>query len=122
MKRFITYLCGLITGCCIPLALAQPPVAIAIHGGAGTLSADKTSAEQARVLESTLSAATRAGHKILADGGSSLDAVIMAVSLLESSPHFNAGIGAVFTWDGRHELDASVMRGDTLAAGAVAGA
>lgn len=121
MKRFITCMLGLIVSFYIPLAPAQAPVAIVIHGGAGTLSADKTSAEQARVLESTLSAATRAGHKILADGGSSLDAVIMAVSLLESSPHFNAGIGAVFTWDGQHELDASIMRGDTLAAGAVAG-
>lgn len=103
-------------------AAAAPPVpVIAIHGGAGTISpAEITPAEEAAVRQA-LEASLRSGQGILADGGSALDAVTAALVVLEDSPLFNAGRGAVFTHDGRNELDASVMRGSDLAAGAVGG-
>lgn len=103
------------------MAYADAPIAIAIHGGAGTLDPNRMGAADAEAIQVTLTSAVRAGHAVLSEGGSSLDAVIMAVTLLESSPRFNAGVGAVMTWEGHHELDASLMRGDTLQAGAVAG-
>jgi beta-aspartyl-peptidase (threonine type) len=65
--------------------------------------------------------AVQAGHEVLSSGGSSLDAVTLAVTMLENSPHFNAGRGAVFNAEGRHEMDASIMDGSNLEAGAVAG-
>lgn len=95
--------------------------ALAIHGGAGTISraALKPSAE-AR-YRAALEEALRAGHEVLAAGGTSLDAVTDAVIVLEDSPLFNAGRGAVFNAAGEHELDAAVMEGSSLQAGAVAG-
>lgn len=97
------------------------PIAIAIHGGAGTITRDQMTSSREQAYRAALSAAVEAGHRILADGGSSLDAVTEAVRLLEDSPLFNAGKGAVFTHDGRNELDAAIMDGATLNAGAVAG-
>lgn len=96
-------------------------LAIAIHGGAGTITRENLSAEQEAAYKERLTAATEAGYAILAKGGSSTDAVIAAVQLLEQSPLFNAGRGAVYTWDAEHELDASIMVGETGEAGAVAG-
>ena len=96
------------------------PIAIAIHGGSGTIEKDEFSAEKAAEVRATLEQAVRAGHEILLAGGSSLDAVTRAVTLLEDSPHFNAGRGAVFNAEGRNELDASIMEGAALNAGAVA--
>lgn len=93
--------------------------AIAIHGGAGTLSRAETSAEQERQYLRGLSAALDAGYSVLERGGRSLDAVTAAVVSLEDNPLFNAGCGAVLNRDGVAELDASVMEGRTLAAGAV---
>ena len=105
-------------------AVAEPegqgPIAIAIHGGAGTIAKEALSPEQEAEIRATLEQALRAGHAILAGGGSSLDAVTRAVTLLEDSPHFNAGRGAVFNAEGRNELDASIMEGAGLNAGAVA--
>lgn len=95
--------------------------AIAIHGGAGTLPRAEMSAEAEARYRSGLKEAIDAGFAILQDGGSSLDAVTRAVVLLEDNPLFNAGKGAVFTLDGRNELDASIMDGSTLNAGAVCG-
>ena len=94
---------------------------IAIHGGAGTLPRAEMSADLERRYRSGLDAALGAGAAVLAAGGSSLDAVTRAVVSLEDEPLFNAGRGAVFTFDGRNELDASIMDGSTLAAGAVCG-
>jgi beta-aspartyl-peptidase (threonine type) len=94
---------------------------IAIHGGAGTLSRDNTSPEQERAYTEGLNAALDAGYAILERGGASLDAVIAAVCVLEDNPLFNAGRGAVLTRDGAAELDASVMDGRSLKAGAVTG-
>ena len=94
---------------------------IAIHGGAGAIRRDKLSAAQRREYETGLGAALDAGAKVLAEGGSALDAVAAAVVLLEDDPLFNAGRGATFTFDGKIELDAAIMDGRDRAAGAVAG-
>ena len=95
--------------------------AIAVHGGAGTLSRRDTSAEQEQAYRSGLSEALDAGYALLERGAPSLDAAIAAVCVLEDNPLFNAGRGAVLTRDGAAELDASVMDGKTLKAGAVTG-
>jgi beta-aspartyl-peptidase (threonine type) len=103
------------------VAVAGAPVAIAIHGGSGTINKGEFTPERENEIRATLEQAVRAGHEILTAGGSSLDAVTRAVVLLEDSPHFNAGRGAVFNAEGRNELDASIMNGNSLQAGAVAG-
>lgn len=97
------------------------PVAIALHGGAGTITREQLSDEQEAAIRSKLSQALAAGHEVLTAGGTSLDAVQAAVVVLEQSPLFNAGVGAVYTWEANHELDASIMDGATRNAGAVAG-
>lgn len=94
---------------------------IAIHGGAGTLSRAHISAEQERAYHAALQQVLLAGQAVLAQGGTAMEAVCEAVRLLEDCPLFNAGHGAVFTAEATHELDAAVMDGTTLAAGAVAG-
>lgn len=101
---------------------AEPePFGIVIHGGAGTISRDSMTPVQQQAYETTLKHAVDSGYQVLANGGSSLDAVSAAVVILEDSPLFNAGKGAVYTYDGKHELDAAIMRGDNRGAGAVAG-
>ncbi len=101
---------------------AEParPVAIAIHGGAGTIERSALTAEHEKQIREALEQAVRAGHRILATGGSSLEAVAAAIVILEDSPHFNAGRGAVLNEDGEVELDAALMNGADLSAGAVA--
>jgi beta-aspartyl-peptidase (threonine type) len=94
---------------------------IAIHGGAGTLPRADMSADAERRYRAGLKEAIDAGFAELVAGGTSMDAVTRAVVLLEDNPLFNAGRGAVFTLDGRNELDASIMDGSTLKAGAVCG-
>ncbi len=100
---------------------ADADFVIAIHGGAGTLKPEEIDAEREASIRRDLDAALDAGAAVLAGGGSSLDAVVAAVTTLEDSPHFNAGKGAVFTADGRNELDAALMDGNGQRAGAVAG-
>jgi beta-aspartyl-peptidase (threonine type) len=97
-----------------------PEFAIAIHGGAGVISKDLPE-ETKNAYLSSLETALAIGRDHLAAGGSSMDAVVLVVQFLEEDPRFNAGRGAVYTNEGRHELDASIMDGSTLAAGAVAG-
>jgi len=92
---------------------------IAIHGGAGTILRQAMNAETEGRYHTALTVILSAGQRVLADGGSALDAVTEAVRLLEDCPLFNAGHGAVFTAAGTHELDASVMDGATLEAGAI---
>ena len=92
-----------------------------IHGGAGTILRERMTPEVEQEYRTALTESLRAGHRVLQDGGSSLDAVIAAIVPLEDSPLFNAGRGAVFTADGVNSLDASIMDGATLRAGAVAG-
>jgi L-asparaginase / beta-aspartyl-peptidase len=94
---------------------------LAIHGGAGTMPRTEMTAEAERRYRSGLQEALDAGYEVLRSGGTSLDAVTRAVVLLEDNPLFNAGRGSVFTFEGRNELDASIMDGSTLKAGAVSG-
>jgi beta-aspartyl-peptidase (threonine type) len=93
---------------------------IAIHGGAGTMSRQSAGASQEAAYHDALRAVLVPAQELLAAGGSALDAVSLAVDLLEDCPLFNAGHGAVFTHDETHELDAAIMDGATLRAGAVA--
>jgi len=94
---------------------------MAIHGGAGTLPRAAMRGDAEMQYRTGLSQALEAGFSVLQAGGSSLDAVTRAVMALEDNPLFNAGRGAVFTLDGRNELDAAIMDGSTLEAGAVCG-
>ncbi len=94
---------------------------IVIHGGAGNIHPDYISAEKAAALQAKLSEALDRGTEILSSGGSSLDAVEEVIRILEDSPLFNAGKGAVFNHEGKNELDASIMDGKTLNAGGVTG-
>lgn len=105
----------------VAAAAAESPVVLVIHGGAGTIKRAEMTAEQEAEYHAALRGALVAGYAILEQGGSSVDAVVAALSLLEDSPLFNAGKGAVFNAEGRNELDASIMDGSTLNAGAVAG-
>ena len=97
------------------------PTALVIHGGAGVITREQLSEADEAALRADLDRALDAGDAVLKRGGAALDAVTAAVKVLEDSPWFNAGKGAVFTADGRHELDAAVMEGHTRRAGAVAG-
>ncbi|WP_193165319.1 isoaspartyl peptidase/L-asparaginase family protein [Microbulbifer hainanensis] len=106
---------------CMPALAAERPIAIAIHGGAGTIEKSKMTPEQEKAYRAKLREALDKGYAVLERGGSSLDAVVAAITTMESSPLFNAGKGAVYTYDGKHELDASIMDGKTRQAGAVAG-
>lgn len=103
-----------------PVAAAEGEIAIVIHGGAGTILKKHMTPEKEARYRETLEEALTTGYKILAAGGSSLDAVEATIRLMEDSPLFNAGRGAVFTNQGRNEMDASIMDGATLNAGAVA--
>ena len=98
-----------------------PRLGFIIHGGAGVISKNTLTPEREKQFRETLAAVVLAGYKALQEGKSSLDAVELAIRMMEDSPLFNAGKGAVFTNDGKNELDASVMDGKNLAAGAVAG-
>ena len=99
---------------------ADQPFAIAIHGGAGTITRASMTPEKEAAYRAGLEQALRAGHAVLERGGTSMDACVAAVKVMEDSPLFNAGKGAVYTADEKHELDASVMDGATMKAGAVA--
>jgi len=99
----------------------EPKWSLAIHGGAGVLERYSLTPEKDAAYRQALQAALDAGAAVLKSGGTSLDAVTAVVTRLEEDPKFNAGKGAVYTWDGTHELDAAIMDGRTRAAGAVAG-
>jgi beta-aspartyl-peptidase (threonine type) len=127
-RRPIVALLTLILSCAavaatIPALADSPPnapVAIAIHGGAGTISRDAMTPEREARIRGALREAARAGHAVLLEGGPALDAVTAAITVLEDAPDFNAGRGAVLTNEARVELDASLMTGHDLQAGAVA--
>lgn len=105
----------------ITLPGADKPFGLVIHGGAGNVSKDTVKPERAEACRAKLKEALDAGYAILKNNGTSLEAVEKVINILEDSPLFNAGKGAVFTHDGTNELDASIMDGKTLNAGAVAG-
>ncbi len=94
---------------------------IAIHGGAGTIEREKITPEKDAEIRAALNKALAEGSRILTAGGSAMDAITATIMLLENDPNFNAGKGAVFTWDKTNELDSSIMDGSDLSAGAVAG-
>ena len=102
---------------------AKLPVkhALVIHGGAGVMERNSMTGEMQNEYILVLNRALQVGDSVLSAGGSCMDAVVKTIVILEDSPLFNAGKGAVFTHEGTVELDASVMDGKTLAAGAVAG-
>ena len=93
--------------------------ALVIHGGAGTIKRESISSDTEAEYRAKLLESLQKGYSVLENGGSSLDAVIAAIKIMEDSPLFNAGKGAVFTHNGLNELDASIMDGKTLKAGAV---
>lgn len=95
--------------------------ALAIHGGAGTILKKNLTPELEKEYTDKLNEALKAGYDTLSKGGTSIDAVVVSIKILEDSPLFNAGKGSVFTADGKNEMDASIMNGKTLMAGAVAG-
>ena len=125
MKTIILFLFTVLSICCcsennqeVP---TKQPIAIMVHGGAGTILKKNMSDEKEKKYKSKLEEAIRSGYQVLQNGGTSLDAVEQTIMILEDSPLFNAGKGAVFTHDKRNELDASIMEGSHLKAGAVAG-
>ncbi len=99
---------------------SAPPTALVIHGGAGTIVKGQMTPELEEQFRAKLKEALVAGQEVLQTGGSSLDSVVAVIKILEDSPLFNAGKGAVFTADGRNEMDAAIMDGATGKAGAVA--
>lgn len=129
---FALLIIGLLTGCGQgpspeaghedgPPASERAEYAIAIHGGAGVILRENMTPEKEKAYTDALNAALDIGEQILREGGSSMDAVEQAIVYLENSPLFNAGKGAVFTHEGKNELDASFMDGATCNAGAVGG-
>ncbi|WP_316827102.1 isoaspartyl peptidase/L-asparaginase [Pedobacter miscanthi] len=103
------------------VAAQQQKYVMVIHGGAGTILKKNMTPEKEAAYVAALTKALQAGYAEIKAGKSSLDAVEATIHVLENDPHFNAGKGAVFTHDGRNELDAAIMDGKTLMAGAVAG-
>jgi len=94
---------------------------LVVHGGAGVIERSRITPEEDAAIRAALNRALDAGSAILSSGGASLDAVEAAVRVLEDDPHFNAGRGSVFTYDGRIEMDAAIMDGRDRNAGAVSG-
>jgi len=129
MKRvLITVIISLFLYCCssnsgekIAARADSGPITLVIHGGAGTITRANLSPEKEKAYLAKLQEALDSGFSVLDRGGKSVDAVIAAIEIMENSPLFNAGKGAVFTHDERNELDASIMDGSNLMAGAVAG-
>lgn len=104
-----------------PVASGNGSWTLVIHGGAGLLDRDSIALREDGGARAGLRMALEAGGAVLAAGGSAVDAVEAAVKALEDDPHFNAGRGAVFTYEGTNELDAAIMDGRDRRAGAVAG-
>ena len=107
----------------ISKTINYPPMSysLAIHGGAGNIKRGSLSAELEAAYTEALQDALDAGEKVLAADGSAVDSIVAAITVLENNPLFNAGRGSVFTKKGLHEMDAAIMDGSDLAAGAIAG-
>lgn len=103
------------------LAYGQEKYVMVIHGGAGTITRKNMSPEKEAAYIAALTKALQTGYEVLKSGKTSLDAVEATIHIMEDSPLFNAGKGAVFTHDGKNEMDAAIMDGKTMMAGAVAG-
>jgi beta-aspartyl-peptidase (threonine type) len=122
-KRLILLVLALLTAAAVrgDDPMPRSKVILVIHGGAGVIGRNELTPDREREFRAALEQALRAGHAALKQGGPSLDAVEAAIKVMEDSPLFNAGKGAVFTHEGRNELDASIMEGAGKRAGAVAG-
>ena len=123
MKNLFTIVV-IVLGCIFMFSCSQQPsakIVLVIHGGAGTIEKQLMTPEKEKAYTEALTQALQAGYDEINHGKPAVDAVQAAVNVMENSPLFNAGKGAVFTHDGKNELDASVMDGKTLKAGAVAG-
>ncbi len=120
-RIFLSLFALLGLGACMNEQAERPDYALVIHGGAGTITPDKLTPELEAKFREDLLVALTAGENILKAGGAALDAVTASIQVLEDSPLFNAGRGAVFTAEGKNELDSSIMDGRTLDAGAVSG-
>jgi beta-aspartyl-peptidase (threonine type) len=123
MKKIFFAVCLLLIyfGCEIESSKKQNQFAIIIHGGAGTILKKNMTDEKEQAYKAKLAEAIKLGYAILENGGTSQEAVVQTIQVMEESPLFNAGKGAVFTHEQTNELDASFMDGKTLNAGAVAG-
>lgn len=121
MKIFILFITSLYAGYIMSAENNNHNIAIVIHGGAGTILKENMSPEKELAIKQKLTESLQAGYNILEHGGDSTDAVIAAINVMENSELFNSGKGAVYTSNAGHELDASIMRGNDLQAGAVAG-
>jgi L-asparaginase / beta-aspartyl-peptidase len=121
VKAAVPLSLALALGVGVAAAQPAPQWSIALHGGAGVIERGDLDPATEAAYRNALAGALEAGSKVLREGGASLDAVQAAVQVMEDDPLFNAGRGAVFTAEGRNELDAAIMDGATLKAGAVAG-
>ena len=118
---FLPLLFPIMTLAAVPATTGNHPIAIVIHGGAGTISRKDMTPQKDKEYRAALKRALDAGYAVLKQGGKSLDAVQAAIRVMEDDPLFNAGKGAVFDHAGKNELDAAIMDGTGLKAGAVAG-
>ncbi len=121
MKQLQCLALGLLLAISTSVNAQQKKYVLIIHGGAGTILKKNMTAEKEAAYTAALKRALETGYKTLKEGKSSIDAVEATIHVMEDSPLFNAGKGAVFTHDGRNELDAAIMNGKTLEAGAIAG-
>jgi beta-aspartyl-peptidase (threonine type) len=121
MKRIKLWALALLIVMSTSVFAQQKKYVLIIHGGAGTILKKNMTPEKEAAYIATLTQALQAGYQAIQSGKSSLDAVETTIHVMEDSPLFNAGKGAVFTHDGRNEMDAAIMNGKTLEAGAVAG-
>lgn len=123
MKKSLYFLCLFILAGISALAQAKPDyskITLVIHGGAGTITRENMTPEKEKAYREKLNEALQVGYDVLKKGGTSMDAVEATIHVMEDSPLFNAGKGAVFTNEGKNEMDAAMMDGKTLQAGAVA--
>jgi len=120
-SRFLFLLLAITIGIKARAQTETGNITIVIHGGAGTITRANMSPEKEKAYRDGLNAALQKGYAVLKNGGTSVQAVEAAIMVMEDSPLFNAGKGAVFTHEGKNELDASIMEGKTLKAGAIAG-
>jgi beta-aspartyl-peptidase (threonine type) len=121
MKKIQCLALGLLLAISANVNAQQKKYVMIIHGGAGTILKKNMTPQKEAAYTAALTLALQTGYKTLKEGKSSIDAVEATIHVMEDSPLFNAGKGAVFTHDGRNELDAAIMNGKTLAAGAIAG-
>lgn len=121
MKKYFVFILLIVSAICQYGVAKESPIAYVVHGGAGTILKENMTPELEQAYVETLTLAVKTGYGLLNKGDSGEAAVIAAIQILEDSVLFNAGKGAVYTWDEEHELDASIMHGGTLNAGAVAG-